>query len=95
MQIEQTARGFDYSDFTDKYGVKCSIQKSSAASEPCIWLGVKNAATNAKIMTDHSGRQPYNIPKEVLLHDRMYLNRKHVAELIPLLQKFVDTGELT
>jgi hypothetical protein len=37
---------------------------------------------------------PYPIPKEVLLSTRMHLNREQVKEIIPILQKFVDTGDL-
>mgnify|MGYP006958843775 CR=1 FL=1 len=37
---------------------------------------------------------PYEIPKEVLLTTRMHLTQKQVKDLIPILQKFVDTGEL-
>ena len=32
-------RGFYYHEFTDMYGEKCSIQDSSLATEPAIWLG--------------------------------------------------------
>lgn len=35
-----TARGFAYGDFRDRYGQECSIQESSLATEPAIWLGV-------------------------------------------------------
>lgn len=35
-----TARGFAVGAFLDDYGAKCSIQKSSLATEDCIWLGM-------------------------------------------------------
>lgn len=38
--IEQTERGFDFTAFTDMYRQKCSLQKSSLATEDAIWLGV-------------------------------------------------------
>lgn len=34
-----TERGFEYIEFTDKYGAKCSLQKSSSAGEDRIWFG--------------------------------------------------------
>lgn len=67
-----TERGFVRAEFLDRYGAKCSIQKSSLAFEDCIWLGVDKLETPA----------------------RMHLTQAHAASLIPLLQHFVDTGEL-
>lgn len=61
-------RGFLKGKFKDRYGVECSIQKSSLATEDCIWLGT--------------------------VVDRMHLTQEMVAELLPLLQHFVETGEL-
>jgi len=40
--IEQTQRGFNYGDFTDVSGQKCSIQESSLATEWAIWFGLDN-----------------------------------------------------
>lgn len=37
---ELTQRGFWYITFMDRTGAKCSLQESSVATEPCIWLGV-------------------------------------------------------
>ena len=41
MKFTKTQRGFDYAEFVDAYGVQCSIQKSSLASEDAIWLGTE------------------------------------------------------
>lgn len=40
LRIKKTNRGFALGEFVDRYGAKCSIQKSSLATEDCIWLGV-------------------------------------------------------
>jgi hypothetical protein len=89
--------------FLDKYGMKCSIQESSAGSEACIWLGIddiepKIMASKAHIYDipteETTGWIPYPIPNDVLLHSRMHLNQEHAKELITLLQYFVETGEL-
>jgi len=40
MEKQKTHRGFDYSGFSDMYGAKCSIQKSSLATDDAIWFGV-------------------------------------------------------
>ena len=104
IQIGTTQRGFSLGEFTDRYGEKCSIQKSSLATEDAIWLGVDNP--NPKILaskaaslgvetTETTGWIPYPIPKEVLMSTRMHLTQDMVRQLIPLLQRFADTGELT
>lgn len=40
LSVGQTERGFAFGKFKDRYGVECSLQKSSLATEDCIWLGV-------------------------------------------------------
>lgn len=103
MSLEKTSRGFAIAHFDDLYGAKCSIQKSSLATDDAIWLGVDDAnpkilASQAKsvgITTDvKTGWIDYPVPEQVLLTTRMHLNREQVAALLPLLQRFVDTGEL-
>lgn len=36
----------------------------------------------------------YSIPKEVSITTRMHLSREQVKELLPILQKFAETGEI-
>ena len=38
-----------------------------------------------------NGFMPFPIPEEVILNTRMHLNREQVAQIIPYLQRFVDT----
>lgn len=101
--MQKTHRGFAYSEFIDRYGVKCSIQKSSLATEDAIWLGVDDAspkilaskAAELGIKTDETtGWVPYPVPKDVLLTTRMHLTQEMARDLLPALQRFVDTGEL-
>ena len=40
LNKKTTSRGFGLWEFKDKYGQECSLQDSSLASEPAIWLGV-------------------------------------------------------
>lgn len=75
LDLINTGRGFALAKFEDLYGTKCSIQKSSLATQDAIWLGVSTTMDGA------SG-------------DRMHLSREQVADLLPLLQRFVQTGEL-
>lgn len=92
MEINKTERGFDITTFVDRYGIKCSLQKSSIATEDCIWFGVDD--TDPQIMGEN-GWEKYHIPKEVLLSSRMHLTQEMVIELLPTLQKFAETGELS
>lgn len=108
METTKTQRVFDLSNFTDRYGAKCSLQKSSLATEDCIWLGIDDA--DPKIMCSdarklgleiqtggdgHNGWCKYEIPREVSLTTRMHLTREMVAEILPALQRFVQTGEIS
>lgn len=79
IKLNKTDRGFKIGEFIDKYGQKCSIQESSLASEPCIWLGMETG--------NHDGRTGGCM-------SRMHLTREMAAELIPLLENFVKTGGL-
>jgi hypothetical protein len=103
LDIVNNTRGFSCGLFTDYYDQKCSLQKSSLANVDCIWLGVDDpepkimasVAERFGLITDETtGWIPYPIPKDVHLSTRMHLNREQVRDLLPLLQKFVDTGEL-
>ena len=91
MELNKPERGFAVAEFIDRYGAVCSIQKSSLATEDAIWFGVDDA--NPRIMTS-GGWAKFEIPKEVLLSTRMHLTQDMVNNLIPILQKFVETGEL-
>lgn len=102
--MKKTNRGFDISEFTDDYGLQCSIQKSSSAEDDKIWFGVNDAdpmilASRAHKhgvdTTETTGWVKFPVPDDVLMHTRMHLTREMVAELLPTLQKFVETGELT
>jgi hypothetical protein len=73
LPVKRTPRGFAYALFRDRNGKECSIQKSSLATEDCIWLGEE--------LGDRRG-------------ERMHLTRDQVADLLPLLQRFVETGEI-
>jgi len=108
IKIERNERNFEIGKFIDRYGHECSIQKSSLATEDCIWLGIDDAEPQIRSSDairmglrqrtfdeNDNGWVNFKIPKEVSLNTRMHLTRKQVKELLPLLQKFVETGKLT
>lgn len=98
MEMKKNGRGFRYAEFKDRYGVPCSIQKSSLAFEDAIWFGCDDA--DPKIMlpnnpiTGEGGWTPVPMLPGVVMNTRMHLTREMVQELLPTLQHFADTGEL-
>ena len=94
MEIKHTQRGFSLVEFEDRYGEKCSLQKSSLATEDAIWFGIdkpkltvfENENKGKYIVTD--------MPSNFDVSARMHLTQDMVKELLPLLQKFAETGEL-
>ena len=99
----KTYRDFERIEFNDLYDKKCSLQQSSLSTDDAIWLGIndpepkimaKDAAPLGIITSQSYGWISYPLPKEVSLTTRMHLTREQAAQLIPLLQRFVDTGEL-
>jgi len=94
MELTATQRGFSLAKFTDRYGNQCSIQKSSLATEDAIWFGIdnpkltifENASKGKYIITD--------MPANFDVDSRMHLTQDQVKALLPLLQKFAETGEL-
>jgi hypothetical protein len=91
--IGQTARGFDIFEFYDRNGIKCSLQKSSIATEDCIWLGCNDADPQQLVRGE--GWKPISMPAEYNANTRMHLNQEQVMQILPMLQAFVDEGEIT
>jgi len=75
--------GFPGLCFRDLYGAKCSIQESSLASAPAIWLG----CDEGYLVGDGP---PW--PEKRNLLARMHLTQAQVKSLLPLLQHFVEHG---
>jgi len=98
IKIGATERGFGLGKFTDYYGIKCSIQKSSLADKDAIWLGVDDPEPKILACKVNGGIPDgwvdYPISKDVSLSTRMHLTREMVKELLPVLQKFVKTGDI-
>jgi len=92
MKLEQTNRGFDLVKFKDRNGVECSLQKSSIATEDCIWLGCIDA--NPQTLIPGIGWQPVQMPREYIANTRMHLTRDQVSQLLPYLQEFILSGEI-
>lgn len=84
VTLQETQRGFLKGEFEDRYRQRCSIQESSAV-DPCLWLGVENTGP---LLAGPSGEKG----EDVLA--RMHLTQEMVRDLLPLLQHFVEHGDL-
>jgi hypothetical protein len=87
-----TPRGFGKIEFTDRYGVACSLQESSLATERAIWLGCNDA--DPRVCVPGKGWVPVPLPEDAVANTRMHLTQEQVKELLPYLQHFAETGEV-
>lgn len=94
MKRTKTNRGFGLIEFKDRYGAKCSIQKSSLATEDAIWFGIDDPEL---VVFENETKGKYittKIPDNFSVNCRMHLTQEQVKDIIPILQKFVKTGEI-
>lgn len=99
MKFEQTGRGFQLVEFTDRCGETCTIQESSAIDEEgLIWLGCKDL--DVKVMKEGlTGWHNLDIKQikgveEFVANNRMHLSQSMVKEILPILTYFAEHGEL-
>lgn len=98
IKNEKTQRGFSYLEFKEKGGELCSLQKSSSAFEDSIWLGAnKLGVKEFKAGTGWIDRTDIDVhtPEHHFVgNNSMHLTREMVEKLIPVLQHFVETGDI-
>lgn len=94
MRHKKTERGFSYSEFKDSYGQKCVLQKSSSAIEDKIWFGISNPKLTVFQDNKKGNYIVSDMPDNFSVNSKMHLTRDQVKNLLPYLQKFVETGEL-
>lgn len=110
IRMSFTERGFIIGYFNDLYDAECSIQESSLADKPAIWLGIncpeiKVMSVDAKDLPppvivpdegsdDNHGWCNYILPDNVHVFSRMHLDIDMAKELVKQLQYFIDTGGL-
>lgn len=98
MKKKKTDRGFSIVEFKDRTGAACSLQKSSLALVDAIWLGSNKIGLKefkaGKGWIDREEFDKGTIAHHYIANNRMHLTRKQVKKLLPLLQKFVDTGDI-
>jgi hypothetical protein len=94
MTKTRTERGFAVRVFTDRYGHRCSLQKSSLATEAAIWFGVEKDAEGRDYAVVDAERRVVLHCGEPITHPRMHLTQQMVKDLLPALQHFAKTGSL-
>ena len=100
MKEKTTERGFNYNQFTDANDVECSIQISSAIQdEYLIWLGaneigLKEFVAHRKPSAWMDIELEESMSHHYMANNRMHLTQSQVKELIPVLQRFVETGDI-
>lgn len=92
LSEHRTHRGFAFVEAHDSYGKQFSIQKSSLATDDAIWFGIDDP--EPRVLKPGQGWVPLELPADVNINTRMHLTREQVAQLLPVLQHFVDTGEV-
>lgn len=88
----KTSWGFHKIEFKDINGVECSVQESSLATEEAIWLGVDDP--DPEILLPNKGWVKYPVLEDVLFKSRMHLSIKQAAQLVRILNKFLETGSV-
>lgn len=91
---EETSRGFKVIEFKDRYDNSCSIQKSSLALEEAIWIGIddpKIIINDGEILGKYVEMKK---PENMSVFGRMHLTQNQVKDLLPILNHFVETGNL-
>lgn len=94
MQTKHTHHGFRFYEFKDRNGYKCSLQKSSIATEDCIWLGLDSASPKRLVYGKGWINASDKIPEGIDFNTRMHLTREQAGELAKQLALFAETGEL-
>jgi hypothetical protein len=98
MDISTTNRGFRICKFVDQKGVTSSLQESSLAhDEACLWIGcdeinLRRFEPGKGWSTVELEDDPYGITH--IANTRMHLTQSQIADLIHLLQYFVEHGRL-
>lgn len=101
MKVKKNQRGFKFVEFKDFNSVDCSIQKSSIATDSCIWFGADEIGLKEfipfsgwkdRLEFDHISKSLTGT--SFVANNRMHLSQSQVKKLLPVLIKFAETGEL-
>lgn len=91
-ELKRTSRGFRFYEFKDRNDYSCTLQKSSVATEDCIWLGLETGSPQKLVLNE--GWVDVELPEGVELNTRMHLTQDQAKILAKQLNYFAETGEL-
>jgi len=91
-KLQRTNRGFRFYEFEDRNDYKCQLQKSSVATEDCIWLGLESASPKKLVL--NKGWLDVELPEGVETNTRMHLTREQAKHLAKMLNYFAEVGQL-
>lgn len=89
--------GSKFALFKDLNEQECSLSVSRIETTRAVYFGVDEPEMKIRkrSLTDGSLKNvDFLPPVELKVSSRMLLTQEQVKELLPMLQKFVDTGEL-
>lgn len=89
---DETPRGYSAGTFKDLYGEECSVQDSSLASQPAIWLGIDKPVP--KVMVPGKGWQDVPLPPGTFVSGRMHLTIDMAKGLRKVLDRFIERGSV-
>lgn len=103
MSIETTNRGFEKVTFTDRSGVECSLQQSSAIDmdsddgiehpgSSFVWLGCNDADPKVFVPNGDPSWRSVPMPENYIANTRMHLSRDHARMLIGYLTSWLNDG---
>lgn len=77
----------------DTYNQEIIVKPSSAAMEPCMWLGIKDPKITIFENEKMGKNMTIAVPPTWQVDNLMHLNKAKAKELIDKLQHFIDTAE--
>lgn len=98
MEDEVSNRGYSHITFTDTHGLVGTVTESSAVGRlPCIHFGVKDPKVKvmASTLNSHGTGWVDITPEGASIDSTLHLNTDQIKLLIPILQNFVETGEVS
>lgn len=93
MELSTTDGGL-IGKFKDRYGNQCSIQKSNLGTEDAIWFGIDSPKLRVFETPSLGKYMLVDMPANFSVDTRMHLTKDQIKELLPILTKFAETGEL-
>lgn len=93
LKVEKTVNGgWPIVRFKDFYEHDCHLQLSSIAGPCCVWLGLDRAEP---VRRKAIGWESVILPDEISIPTAMHLSLDQVKSLLPILQRFVETGDIS